>query len=505
MIPLLDRGGARLRESLRNAGFSSLDFLLRPLLFVLATPVLVAGLGTAEYGLWILALSVAGLSGLASFGVGDATVRFVARYRALDDPAGAARVVRSTLGVALVLGAVAALVVIVCAPLLVGLVVDTEGQDAVATAAIRIAGLGIAVQFVGAVFQSALHGYERYDLAATPSMVAGALTVVVHVLLVLAGLGVVALMLAWLALIAADAVAKAVLVKRTLLPGLRPVPSFDRSALREVLGYGFYSWLQGVGGTLWAHLDKFIVASLLGPAALTYYAVCLQLTTLIHGLGARAIGFIFPLSSTLYERGDAERLRRLYFHGQNAASVLAVALSLPVFLFAPQILTVWLGAGFAAVGSDVLRILALAFAFLATSTVPYYFMNGTAFVRLNTAFSLMSGAIVAVAAVLLVPWLGLVGAAWARLVGVPAALVARTILHRRVLRDFRWYGSLATLLPVGVAFALAAPIALAGGDPEGAVPVWVLWAILAGAAGGLLAWSIGRALNRSALTLEATP
>ena len=500
--PVRHLRGETVRSGIRNAGFSSADFLLRPVLFLVATPILVSRLGAADYGLWVLALSVAGLGGLVSLGLGDATVRFVARYRALGDDAGAARVVRSTLGMYLVLGAIAAAAVYAVAPLYVGTLVDLEGREALAAAAIRIAGIGIGIQFLGAVFQAALHGYERYDLAAMPSMIAGSLTVIVNVALVLSGYGILAMLVAGLAFSLADAVARAVIARRTVLPRLIPLPSLDRATLREVLGYGVFSWLQAVGGTLLAHLDKFIVASVLGPAPLAVYGVCLQLTSLIHGLGARAIGFVFPLSSALHERGDADRLRRLYFHGQTAASVIAVSLSVPVFLFAPQILTVWMGADFAAAGADVLRVLAVAFALLATSTVPFYFMNGTNFVRLNTAFALASGVVVAAAAVVLVPALGLIGAAWARLAGIPVSLVARTILHRRVLADRRWYGSLATYVPVATAFALAA--ALSGAVTAGvALPWWVLWGVVAGAAGGLFALVLGRALSASALRLGA--
>lgn len=52
---------------------------------LLYTPVMLKLLGQSEYGLYSLATSVAGYVGVLNFGLGNAVIRYTAKYRALKD------------------------------------------------------------------------------------------------------------------------------------------------------------------------------------------------------------------------------------------------------------------------------------------------------------------------------------------------------------------------------------------------------------------------------------
>jgi O-antigen/teichoic acid export membrane protein len=123
-----------------------------------------------------------------------------------------------------------------------------------------------------------------------------------------------------------------------------------------------------------------------------------------------------------------------------------------MFIFADNILTLWMGAEFAAVATDILRVLIFAFAILATSIAPYYYLNGTGYVRLNALFGLVSGAMVTLVAILFIPWIGIIGAAFSRLANIPISIISRTIVHNRLLNDKRWYAGFSILLPVITSF-----------------------------------------------------
>lgn len=455
------------RRSLRNAAYSSADYLLLPVLWLISTPFFISRLGTDRFGIWMLVNTLMGLSGIMAFGLTDATIKYVSKYRALGDEAGVVRVVRSTLTMYSVLGALAAVIVFFIAPLLVNHVFKVEVQNtALAIIAIQIGGVGITARFFDSVFQSAIYGYERYDLAVRVTIVTNTLTIGVNVILVLAGYGLLAILINTFGWIVASGCCKALLAKRMLIRNLVLKPILDRVALKEIFGFGIYSWIQGVGGILLGQVDRLLVASLLGTTALAYYAICLQLAQQIHSLLARAVSFMFPLSSAIKETGAIDRLRRLYFKGMNFTTVAAVAIGLPLFMCAHEILTLWIGPAFADEASDTLRILVFAFSIMATSIVPYYFLNGTGFVRLNTLFGLVSGTIVATAGFLLIPWLGAVGAAWARTANTPTGIISRTILHYKVLSDRRWYAGISIVLPVFVSFATGLGLLHLFGEPS---------------------------------------
>ena len=480
---LLNRS-TELRRSLRNATYSSLDYLLLPILWIIATPILVSKLGTEQYGIWTLANTFMGLSTVFAFGLGDATIKYVSKYRALDDEAGIVRVIRSTLTMYTIFGLAAGLIIFSAAPLLVSTVFSTIQADnaALAVAALRVGAFGIIVRFIDGVFAAGMQGFERYDLSSKISMIVTALVVAGNVGLVLAGFGIREMLMTSIGILFTGALVKSFILKRQLVPSLVIAPLFDLTTLKEIFSFGVYSWVQSLSYMLLGQADKFIITSLLGPSALTYYAICLQLAQQIHTLISRATSFLFPLASVVKEKGDTERLKNFYFKGIHFTTILGVAIGFPMFMLSHSILTLWMGVDFADEAAIILRILSFTFTLLVTSIVPYYYLNGTGFVRLNAIFGLASGLIVAATAFFTIPLLGIAGAAWARAANAPVDVISRTILHFRVLDDRRWYAGIYIFLPVLVAFAIGLVLLRGFGEPSlsflGLLALGALYALL---------------------------
>ena len=443
------------KRGARNASYSVAGHLLLPVLWLISTPIFVSHLGIDRYGIWMLTSALLGMSGLMAFGLTDATIKFVSQYRATSDDAAIERVVRCSFAVYGFLGLFAAAATILAAPLLVRHIFHVESHNAeLAVHAFQIGGIALTVRFVDSVFLSVLHGYERYDWAARITMVMDVLTFGVNLLLLLGGYGLLSVLAATTILLVPGAVWKASVVRRKLLPSLALSPSFDRDVFRTMFRFGFWGWLQSVGGILLSQVDRLLIASFLGTSALTYYVVCLQLAQQIHVVISRAVSFTFPLASAVKESGDLDRLRRIYFKGSSFTIVAAVGLGLPLFIFANNILTLWMGPEFAEASSGILRLLVLFYTALATTIVPFYFLNGTGLVRLNTMFGLASGSAVVAATIFLMPLLGLAGAAWARTLNIAIDLVSRAVLHYQVLFDRRWFAGFLVLLPVIIPFAI---------------------------------------------------
>jgi len=455
------------RKSLRNAVFNTADYLIWAVLWFIMTPIFISRLGTDQYGIWILVNTLLGFSGVMSFGLSDATVKYVSKYRALRDNAGITRVVRSTLTVYGVLGIIMGIIIFLSAPALIYHVFNVKPEDiTLAIISFKICAVGIIVRFLDSVFQSVIYGYERYDLAAGISIVTNIFTTTFNIVLVLNGYGLPVILLVTIIALAISGIAKAFIAKYMLNPNLVFNPLFDKTALREIFSFGFYSWLQSISGILLHQLDRFLIASLLDTSALTYYVVCLQIAQQIHIILSRAFSFIFPLSSAVKETGDLQRLRHIYFKTLNFTIVAAVAMGLPLFIFAHNILSLWMGVSFADKAADILRVLVFAFTLLATSIVPYYYLNGTDFVRLNTILGMLSGVVVSIATLFLTPWLGIVGASLARIANIPVGIISRTIVHYKVIWDKRWYAGLTIFIPVILIFIAGFSIVKFWGEPK---------------------------------------
>jgi len=406
-------------RSARNAAYSAADYLLAPLLMILAAPFLVSRLGLDRYGIWVLANALVGTAAVVPLGLGDATVKFVSSYRGRGGTDGVIRVIRSTLTVSLLLGLLVAIVVIVSAPWLAEAVFKISAQDqALAARAIQIAGLGLVIRSVDSVFLSTLRAYERYDLAAGVAMAVRIANIAVAVLLVILGYGVLQILLGTLAVTSVGTLTQAVLSRR-LVEGLSIRPLLDRAALREVFGFGIYSWVQGLGGMIFGQVDLLLIGAILGSRQLAYYAVCVQLAQQIHGLPAAAFAFLFPLISSRYEQTGRAGMHELFRRYMALNVVFAAVLAAPLILFGRPILSLWMGSDFASHAHALLAILAVAYALLSINVVPHYTLLGLGQVRFVSIANLAGGVLSLIGVAALLPVIGLNGAGVGRLLYGP--------------------------------------------------------------------------------------
>jgi O-antigen/teichoic acid export membrane protein len=452
---------ADLRRSIRNAVYSSADHLLMPVLMILATPVLLAHLREEQYGIWMLVNSVTGLGGMLSLGLTDATVKFVSRYRAREDTSRVVKVIRSTLTMYLILGAVAGIVIFLLSDLLAATVfnVSAEYMDT-AVLAVRIAGVAIWVRFIHSVFQSGLYGFERYDLAARVGILVNAITTIVNVCLALTGFGLEVILVATVSILGMGAIAMAVVLKRTFLPELVFTPAIDGQILKEVMGYGVFRWIQSAIAAVGKNIDNFLIAAFVGPVAVTYYAISKMLAIQVHALLAKAFSFLFPFSGVLFEKDDKERLRTVYDKATFTVIILASGVLLPLYIFGRNILQVWLGADFAEEAAPILQVLCIRYAFLPIGIVNYHYLLGTGLVRAQTVIHACMTAITLVGMAILVPRHGAMGAAIAMLLNLPVMFITRVYVRKKLFGRLDIGGSLSYFIPILIPFMCATGLIL---------------------------------------------
>lgn len=403
------------RRSANNAAYSVADYLVSPILMILATPFLASRLGLEQYGIWMLANALVGTMGVFNMGLGDATIKYVSSYRAKMDQAGVMRVIRSTLTIYGLLGGIIGAFTFWSAPRLVHYVFKIEPiYHMLAVHAIQLAGIGLVVRSIDSVFVSILRGLERYELTARVTMVVKMATVGSAVGLVAFGYGVVAILLATITLTIIGAMAQAVIC-RNLVSGFSIWPIIDGVALHEIFSFGIYSSIQGIGGMIFSQVDRLIIVALLGPRQVAYYAICIQLAQQIHSLIAAGFNFIFPLMSSMFESTGAKGLKRIYEKCLILNVLFAILLAFPLIFFGRPILTIWMGADFAKESYVLLAILSVAFCLVSINVVPHNALLGLGKVRFLAITNLLAGLLSIIGVASFIPLMGIHGAAIGRL------------------------------------------------------------------------------------------
>lgn len=419
----------------RNTVFSAADHIWLLFLWVLSTPLFIQVLGPDRFGVWILINAVIGLGGAMSLGFGEATIRYVALYRGRNRLDDVRRIYDTTQSLYALVGVLSGVAIGTAAPVIAQSVLGLTGPQATeAVLALRLAGVALFITAYLKTFEAVINGFERFDLTARVGIATRSFIILGNVALVLMGYSVATLIACAVVGLAGQAAALFVMARRWFVPGLRILCRPDWKTTREIAGFGFQSWLQICAGAINTLADRFLVASMIDPAAAGIYTVSLQLAQQLHLLLSRGLAFMMPATSrTKHDPNGSAELLKSYYRGTTLVLLLVGGLGLPLFVLAPQILHIWVGAEFAAAGTETLRIMTLYFSAWCAGVPIYFLLNGAGRPGWNTAAAMLHSIAGLLLAAMLIPAFGLPGAAFGRLIALPVYFVTLWALHKYVL------------------------------------------------------------------------
>ena len=408
-----------MRTHLSNAAFGILDYGAYPIGMLAVAPVVLHHLGAAQYGVWAVATAAVSTGGVIASGFGDANIQHVASRRGLGEQGALEPAVRSLMGINLVLGAALATAGWMLSPLAAAHVTAAGAELRQSCLwSLRIASVLMLMRAIESVCISTQRAFERYGAAVRVSVLARLLALAVAAGLTLAGGNVVAIMAATGLLMTAALGLQ--LAELKLLLGVKSLmPAFDREAMRVLLGFGTFSWLQAVSGVIFTQVDRLMLGVSLGASAVASYALCAQLAQPIFGFAAAGLHFLFPyLANRRAARGSkgagSSLLGPVLIAFACNLAYVAVA-SGALLLFGDFILRTWAGAAIARSASPVLQVIVWSSALLGLNVTATYALMALGRMRIVTWFNLAGGGIMLLLMVYLTPRMGIRGVALARL------------------------------------------------------------------------------------------
>ncbi len=456
---------SHVRRSTRNAVFSAADHALLPILWLIGTPIFLNRLGTDMYGIWMLATGLIGIGQISSLGLTDGTVKFVAAHRSRNNPEGVTKVIETAGLLYTVAGLLAGATLAALAPLLATQLFNVLPEhQSQTTLVFRLTGAAIFSRYLMGIHQSALHGFERYDLAARVTMLSNTATMGLNIALAMSNFGVPALIVSTIALQLAAALAMTVVLRCKLAPHIHWIPRLHIEALKEMKGFCLFLWLQSALGTLGQNLDRMLLGATLSPSVIAYYAVAQRLAGQVHMLLSRAFAFLFPLAGGLHEAGNQQKLQQLYHRSTQLVIILSSAMTIPLLALGRDVLQLWVGNAFAEQAATALFVFCIRSSFLPLSTLTSILLN-------------LAGMAI------LIPLYGATGAALGLMTSLPVMLYARIRVSRTLFGETRWRTSLSYLIPVLAPIPLGIIIAMSGIAGTGSLTLLLLNAcVIAGLA-----------------------
>jgi O-antigen/teichoic acid export membrane protein len=436
-------------------------------------------LGPAEYGLLALALSVVALVELPSdFGVAVALPRFIAEHR--SEPA----VLRALLADALRLETMSSFAVAALLALLAGTI--ARAYDAPGLAApLRI----LALALIGQNFLFLLSGVFTAMRRQGPALLAttfesfGELSASIALVLLAGGVSAAAAGRA----IGYGVGASCALVLAVRLLGTGALPRSIRPAghVRRILDYAGPLWIVDSVYTGFMQVDALLIGAYLSAGSVAFFSAPMKLTAALAYPGYAIASAVSPrlMRDHVHPVGASELERSV-----RLLSVIMVPVAVLTTVWATPIIHLILGSGYGK-SAEVLRALG-----------PFVLLCGTA-VLSSTALNYLGGARrripIAIATllvnvlidVILIPRIGILGAAAGTDAGYGVYVLAQLSLCLRLL-GAPLRGQLTTLARCLLAAApMTGALFLLGTGPHG------VGVLLAGGAGSLLLYAVALALS----------
>ena len=429
-------GSGVIRKNARNSVYGVIDYVVVILATLLAASYLVRRLGLSQYGLWMLASAVIGSMDSLGSGFGDATIKFVSKYRGRGSRTDVERIIRANLAINGTLGLCVAIFVVLGSKFAITHIFKVEPEQyQLSVHMLQIAGIILLLRSLESVFSNTLRACEQFRRTVTINIVSRALNLMASVLLAFFGHSVLAIISASL-IIGLISLSLQIASVRTVCGPIILFPKFDRASFREIFSFGAFSWVQALAGAVFYNADRLVVGALMGTSALGIYAVCVQATQPIHGITTAALNFMFPHISARHEAGERSSLKRLFRLATWANIVLVVVLSAPLVLFGRQILSIWMGPAFALQAYIVLEWLVCANACLGLCVASHYILLALGNARFVAMINVLGGALSLGCIALLIPIYGLPGAAIGRLSYAGATSLNFWKLRSLTLPDF---------------------------------------------------------------------
>lgn len=341
----------------RNTAWNLVGQVAPAIAAVFTVPILIHGLGTERFGVLTLIWLVVGYFSIFDLGLGRALTQLLAERLGRDDHESVPPLVWTALGLMACLGLVGTAVAGSLAPTLQHALKMPPALHEETLQAIYLLALSVPLVVSTTGLRGVLEARQRFDLANVVRLASGVFTYVGPVLTLAFSRSLVPITIVLLAGRAITWVAYLVMCLHEL-PELRHRFAFDPNFVKPLLRVGGWMTVSNVVGPFLVYLDRFLIATIIGAAAVAYYVTPFEIVTRLLMLPWAFAGVLFPLIASTFTPNPA-RSARLFSRGIRLVVLTLFPFVLCAIAFAHEGLALWVGESFAAHSDVVLRWLAL--------------------------------------------------------------------------------------------------------------------------------------------------
>lgn len=374
---------------------SVLNFIgqIIPLLFgLIAIPITIKGLGIDAFGILSLAWVALGYFSLFDLGLSRATTKYVSECLGSGEVQTIPQMVWTSTGLQVLLGIAGGGLCIVFVPFLVNNILNIPAEllkNATITFYIIAASLPVVLLSTG--LRGVLEASQRFDLVNLIKIPSNALVFIIPAVVVSLGYHLPEIVL-FLIIVRVITIVFYLYFCFKIFPDLRSSVVFEIKIVKKLLNYGSWITISAVVGPLVNYVERFFIASLLSVGKLGFYTAPYEIASRVTIFSNSMAATLFPAFSH-YDACKPSNLEELFLRAIKCLAILIIPIAIVLYIFADEILTLWLGVSIAQNSAVVFQILIFAFLVNSLAVIPYIAVQGLGRADIKAKFDIIEAVV----------------------------------------------------------------------------------------------------------------
>ncbi len=386
----------------------TMSLLISIVIAFLMMPFVVQNLGDRWYGLWLIVGSLIGYYGYLDFGLSSASQRFIAK--AINSDEYDVNTVASTSFSLFSCLSLLTILVTLAITLLAPKFVDNPSELFTFQVVILILGLKTAIMFPFLVFNGVITAHLRYDLATYIDVAKLLLRTVLIVVYLSMDYSIIALAVITLITEVLGYIALAILAKKVQPTLSISYKKLNKQLVPQFFNYSKYTFIASMGDILRFKIDDLVIASYVGLAMVTHYAIAIRLIEYIGQLLTAILGMFLPIFTKYDAQGEDEEMRSKFLIVTEMSVFLTLLLIPPLMIAGKVFIELWMGEEYEDAYIPLL-ILAVAAIFSGCNRVCITALYAKAKHSYYAKINLLEGGVNLLLSLILVQYYGIIGVA----------------------------------------------------------------------------------------------
>jgi len=338
-------------------------------------PIYLHFLGYEKYGVWLVLTTVLTFASLGNLGIGTAVMKLVAEEYGRGDILGVQRYITTSIVVLFISGTIVLAILLIFRNPIVSAFKLDEGNRQMVLWLLPYIGILCIYSFIVQVFEAALSGLGRMDMANYIRTFSNAIQVIISGILLTLGLGVKCMLIGSFVSCAIIHALTIICIGRIVHLQIWDIGNINRVYIKNLFNFGGTVFSGSLISMLFNPFNKLMLSRYAGVATLPIYEIAFTGSMYVRSLVEAGLRALVPkishLSANLNDQA-ANKILEIYRRSMKLIFVFGAPFYGVLLVCSPFILKIWLGERFVETLPGAVQLM-LGGTFLNLLCVPAYY------------------------------------------------------------------------------------------------------------------------------------